>query len=121
MPYVIGGIRIGSRNVRYTKRLPGKFFRASTYAAGAPTSTDSTTTSADTSSVTTMTWNNVNSCHASPYHWVVKPLGNQVSNHFLPNELTSTDSTTPARLTKKNTTTAQITQPNGVARICFIP
>src|SRR3954465_892001 len=114
MPYVIGGIRIGRRKVGYGSPLPGEFCRASTYAAGAPTRTDSTTTSPEAIRVTEMTCNNPNSCHASPYHWVVKPSGTQVSNHRRPNELTSTDPTTPARLTKKNTTTAQMSQAVGV-------
>src|SRR4051794_25375917 len=111
----MGGIMIGSRKARYTAFLPGKSRRASTYEAGTPTSTDSTTTAAATSRVTTMTRSSPKSAQAWLYHWVVRPCGSQVPNHLVPNELTSTEPTTPTSRTRNATTAPQTSQAPGLA------
>src|SRR5882757_5346039 len=95
--------------------LPGNVRRASTYAAGTPISTEITTTSSEIRRVTLTTLNSPNSCQAALYQLAVKPSGSQVPNHLVPNELTSTDPTTPNRLIRKNATTAQISQAPGLA------
>src|SRR5882757_1936050 len=100
MPYAIGGTITGSRNTSITNRLSGNCLRANTYAAGTPMTAAISTTASDTSRVTTRTWDRSNSCHASPQYWVVKPAGHQVSNHWVENDLTATEPTMPARLTK---------------------
>src|SRR5690349_11448386 len=100
----MGGIRIGSRNNTVTSFLPGKFRRASAYAVGTPITTDSTTTATATSNVTTSTSSRFISAHAVEYHDAVSPAGHQVPNHWVANEFTTTDATSPNRLTRKNAT-----------------
>src|SRR5882757_10525534 len=95
--------------------LPGNVRRASTYAAGTPISTEITTTSSEIRRVTPTTLNSPNSCQAALYQLAGKPSGSQVPNHLVPNELTSTEPTTPNRFIRKNATTAQISQAPGLA------
>src|SRR5256714_4162347 len=110
MPYAIGGTITGSRKTSITSRLSGNCRRASTYAAGTPASAEMTTTDSDTWSVTISTLPMSKSCHALCQYSTVRPAGHQVPNHWVENESTTTEKTTPARLTKKNASTAQITQ-----------
>src|ERR1035437_6145008 len=111
MPYVIGGMRIGRRNRTVIRPFPGKLRRASAYAAGTPMSADTTTTVIATWTVTVSTSDRLNSAHASPYQWVVKPSGTQDPNHVVANDERTTVEISPARLTKKKATRPQTTQP----------
>src|ERR671918_2781902 len=114
-------MRIGSRNEKYTSFLPGKLRRASTYDAGTPITTEISTTSSDTCSVTITTSSRPKLRHASAYQFVVNPSGSQVPNQRVPNELTSTDPTTPARLIRKNATAPQTSHAPGLATIRRLP
>src|SRR5689334_10741634 len=101
MPYAIGGTITGSRKTSITSGLSGKSRRASTYAAGTPTTAEMSTTDSDTWSVTIRTSYTPNMCHEVTQCSVVNPAGHQVPNHCVEKELTSTETTTPARLMKK--------------------
>src|SRR5256885_15525612 len=104
---------MGSRNNRFSSFLPGKLRRAKAYAVGTPISTDSTTTASATCTVVISTSNRLSSCQAVEYHAVVSPAGSQVPNHWVENEFTTTEATTPTRLIRKKMTAPQTIQAPG--------
>src|SRR5450830_1135015 len=110
MPYVIGGIRIGSRNRTVTRRLPGKSRRARAYAAGTPMRAEMATTAIATWAVTSRTLDRSNSAQASPYQWMVKSSGNHDPNHVVANESRTTVEMSANRVMKKRATRPQTSQ-----------
>src|SRR5690606_9969532 len=109
------------RNSRLTSCLPGNDLRASTYAAGMPITSETTTVIAATPSVTPITCARPKRSQDSEYHWAVQPSGSQVLNHCLPNESTITEMITPTSMMKKITTPPQTSQADGDATSDFSP
>src|SRR5687768_6338682 len=99
--------------------LPGNVRRASTYAAGTPSTTESSTTSSATSMVTSKVLPSPNSDHVCSHHLPVKPSGSQVLSHTVANELTNTATINASTNTRKIATPAHVSQAVGDRASCL--